>query len=236
MVTRYTTILFDADGTLLDFSMAEKKALQATFAAHQFPLNAAIEASYKQINDQLWHDFEQGRIAKQDILKRRFTELFALYNIDYDGFAFNNEYLENVGHGYDTIDGATEICQALAPHCRLYFATNGNVKTQLARIAGSGLGQYMQDTFVSEAAGEPKPSPVFFDYCFAHIPDLDKEKTIIVGDSLFSDIKGGHDAGIATCWFHPKQKPCTTGDIVPDYTIQRLDELQAIILPEYSLP
>lgn len=230
MTPKYDTILFDADGTLLDFAKAEEMALQKAFAAHQFPLDAAIRARYQQINNQLWSDFEQGLIEKSEILRQRFTRLFVELGIEYDGFAFNQEFLRNVGQGFFTVDGAEAICQALAPHCRLYFATNGNVATQLNRIAGSGLGRYFLDTFVSEAAGAPKPSPVFFAYCFAHIPDLEKAKTIIIGDSLFSDIKGGHDAGIATCWFNPQKKELT-GSLKPDYQVQTLDAIRQIIFP-----
>lgn len=228
MTPNYTTILFDADGTLLDFHKTEEMALQKTFAQHQILLTEAMATRYQQINNQLWSDFEQGLIEKQQILKQRFSLLFAEFGIHCDGVAFNQKYLINVGNGFYTIDGAKAICEALYPHCNLYFATNGNAATQLNRIAGSGLQPYFQDIFVSETAGEPKPSPVFFDYCFSHIKGLDKRKTIIVGDSLFSDIKGGHDAGIATCWFNPQKKPLN-GNLVPDYQIQKLHDLLQII-------
>lgn len=228
MTPKYNTILFDADGTLLDFAKAEEAALQKTFADHQFPLDQTIRSRYQQINNQLWSDFEQGLIEKQQILRQRFTLLFSEFHIAYDGFAFNQEYLTNVSNGFFTIDGAEQICQLLAPHCRLYFATNGNVNTQRNRIAGSGLQQYFSGTFVSEAAGQPKPSPIFFEYCFSQIADFDKTKTIIVGDSLFSDIQGGHNAGISTCWYNPQNKPCNS-EIIPDYEIHTLNELEQII-------
>lgn len=114
MTPKYDTILFDADGTLLDFARSEEMALQKTFAAHHFPLDDAIKARYQQINNKLWSDFEQGLIEKGQILRQRFARLFAELGIDYDGFTFNNEFLSNVSQGFYTIDGAEQICQALA--------------------------------------------------------------------------------------------------------------------------
>ena len=228
-MAKYEIILFDADGTLLDFVQTEKKALQKTFAEHNFPLTPEIEQRYGVINKQLWSDFEKGLIPKAEITNQRFTRLFAEIGIDYDGRLFNDEYLSNLSYGYFTIPGAAEICAALAPHCRLYFATNGIAKTQFQRIAGSGLEPYFQATFVSENAGEPKPSPIFFDYCFKQITDFDPAKTIIIGDSLHSDIKGGMQAVIAACWYNPDNLECSN-DIKPDYIIHDLAELKEIIL------
>lgn len=228
-MAQYEIILFDADGTLLDFEQTEKMALKRTFDEHNFLLTPEIEQRYGIINKQLWNDFEDGLIPKEEITNQRFTRLFAEIGIDYDGRLFNDEYLNNLSYGYYTIPGAQEICEALAPHCQLYFATNGIANTQFRRIEGSGLKPYFQNTFVSENAGEPKPSLVFFDYCFQQIPNFDKDKTLIIGDSLYSDIKGGIQAGIATCWYNPDHKEIKN-DIKPDYQISKLSELIPIIL------
>ena len=228
MFPKYPIILFDADGTLLDFAKTEDFALQKTFSNHNIVLTSAIKDRYKQINAQLWSDFEQGYIEKAQLLQQRFTKLFSEFQISYDGSIFNEEYLNNIGNGFYTIDGAERVCRMISPYCSLYFATNGNVSTQLKRIAGSGLGKYFLNIFVSEMAGEPKPSPVFFEYCFSHIPNFQKDKTLIVGDSLFSDVYGGHSAGISTCWFNP-QKQARFNDIHPDYEIHSLEELLPIL-------
>lgn len=235
MKPRYTTVIFDADATLLDFDQCEQSALTEAFATKNIPLTDEMRNTYVHINKRLWSEFEQGFIEKQDILRSRFTELFAIYGITENGAAFNDIYQACLGHGYFQMDGAREICETLYPHCRLYIATNGNVRTQMSRIHGSGLESFFREIFVSEAAGEPKPSPVFFNYAFSRIPDLDKEKTIIIGDSLYSDIKGGHDAGIHTCWINPSGEAAFPGSVKPDYEIRHLSELKAIILGEETL-
>lgn len=228
----FDTVIFDADATLLDFDQCEQAALTEAFAQKNIPLTDAMRADYVRINKRLWSEFEQELIEKSDILRLRFTELFALYGISEDGPSFNTLYQDCLGHGYFMMDGAEEILEALKPHCRLYIATNGNVRTQMSRIKGSGLDRYFQEIFVSEAAGAPKPSPVFFDYAFSHIPNLNKSTAIIIGDSLYSDMKGGHDAGIHTCWINPEGTPRFPNSVTPDYEIRHLRELRSIIFGE----
>ena len=229
MSLRYDTILFDIDDTLLDFKKAEKSALKKVFLDHSYPFNDDIERRYNEINKSLWRDFEKGIIEKNIITKTRFQKLFDEIGITADGENFNTLYLAALSEGHDLMNGAIEICEALSKFCRLYFVTNGISKTQHKRIDASGLRPYFLDTFVSEDTGYQKPMKEYFDYVFDRIPDLNLERTLIVGDSLSSDIKGGIQSCIDNCWYNPNSLENTYDDINPTYEIKELNELFSII-------
>ena len=110
----------------------------------------------------------------------------------------------------------------------LYLVSNGNLKVQEGRLKSANISHYFRDIFISEKIGADKPSRVFFERCFAAIPDFDRSRSIIVGDSLTSDILGGINAGIRTCWFNPNDKP-SDPLIVPDYMIRDLRALPLLI-------
>lgn len=68
----------------------------------------------------------------------------------------------------------------------------------------------------------------FFNAVFSRIPDFDKNGTIIVGDSLSSDIKGGKNAGITTVWIN-RQKSTAPEALIPDFEINSVSELLKIL-------
>ena len=106
--------------------------------------------------------------------------------------------------------------------------TNGVSSTQRKKLRLSGLDQLFDDIFVSEEMGVPKPQLSYFEKCFEQIEDFQKEKTLIVGDSLSSDMQGGNNAGIACCWYNPYKSENDTG-LKIDYEIQNLWEVEEII-------
>lgn len=130
-----------------------------------------------------------------------------------------------LGEGHELIEGAQEVLDWLFPRYDLYVVTNGVEATQRNRLKLSGLDRFMKDIFVSEAVGYQKPQTEFFDYCFQRIPDFQREKTMIIGDSLTSDIQGGNNAGIAACWFNPAGKHNIPGLRI-DREIRNLRELK----------
>lgn len=221
---KYKYLLFDVDGTLLDFDKAEQYALEYTFRHYDISLTYEINQRYEEINKKLWKDFENGLIDKKTVVYSRFVLLFKEFNIPVDGIAFEDDYQKALGQGYFVLPHTIEVLSALYQKYPLYVVTNGVSQTQYSRLEGTDIKKYFQNIFVSEDIGHQKPSKEYFDYCFKNIDKIDLSKTLIIGDSLSSDIQGGINAGIDTCWFNPNHldKP----EAMPiNYEIHDLREL-----------
>ncbi|MDK8179953.1 YjjG family noncanonical pyrimidine nucleotidase [Paenibacillus sp. UMB4589-SE434] len=225
---KYKTLLFDVDDTLLDFGAAEKLALEMLFKGEQALLTPEIEANYKKINHALWKSFEEGKLDRDEVVNTRFSILFKQYGKDVDGTVLENNYRTYLEQGHQLVNGAFDLIMDLHQKYDLYIVSNGVSKTQYKRLRDSGLYPMFKDIFVSEDTGFQKPMKEYFDYVFARIPNFAAEQTLIVGDSLSADIKGGHLAGIDTCWFNPEMIP-NHSDIIATYQIQKLVELYPIL-------
>lgn len=227
-MSKYQTLLFDVDDTLLDFSAAEDEALHRLFAENGLDLTDEVEKHYREINGALWSAFERGEISREEIVNTRFELLFKEYGKQVDGKQLGERYQHFLAENHDFIDGAYNLIQGLANQYDLYIVTNGVTATQYKRLKDSGLYPFFKEVFVSEDTGYQKPMKEYFDYVFEHISTFDQNSTLIIGDSLSSDIQGGLNAGIDTCWFNPQHKVNKTS-VQPKYEIARLEYLQAIL-------
>lgn len=225
---KYIHLLFDADGTLFDFKRTETRALDQTFRKYGIQPTKEIFQQYNDINHALWSDFEQGFIDKETVITTRFRLLFIDLDLSIDPIAFEADYQPALGKGAYLINGALTLCQKLKKNYKLYIVTNGVSSTQYSRLKASGLDRLMNGIFVSEDIGTQKPNKDFFDYVAARIPDCKSRTTLIIGDSLSSDIQGGINANIDTCWYNPEKLP-NEQDITPTYEIENLNALLSIL-------
>lgn len=232
-MTAYQTLLFDVDDTLLDFGAAEDLALRLLFEEQGFQLTKEIEAHYKQMNQGMWRSFEAGEMSRDELVNSRFSLLFKEYGKEVDGPLMEKHYRKFLEEGHQLVAGAFELIANLKDDYELYIVTNGVSTTQDKRLKDSGLHPFFKDIFVSEATGFQKPMPEYFDYVFKRIPGFSLEKSIIIGDSLSSDIKGGELAGLDTCWFNPFFLPNET-DCKPTYEIKSLEALYGILATQKS--
>jgi 2-haloacid dehalogenase len=208
---KYKWLLFDADGTLFDYDRAEATALERTFGQMGLGFDPGYAEAYRRINGNIWLAFEQGQISQQKLRTRRFELLFDAVGIECDPLRFSTDYLRNLAEGSQLMEGAEEIVKALYGQVGLLILTNGLTDVQRPRLARSLIGTYFAGMVISEEVGAAKPDGRIFDAAFQRMNNPKKQEVLMVGDSLSSDIKGGSDYGIDTCWFNPKRKPCDLG-------------------------
>jgi len=220
-------LFLDLDDTILDFKLAEYKALQGTLREFGVEPTDPVCSRYSQINQLHWEALERGEMTRPQVMVGRFQMLFEELGVQGDATACSRRYMENLGEGHDFLPGALEAVERLSRKYKLYAATNGTKTVQTKRIEQAGLRKYFQNIFISQDIGIEKPAKEFFDACFARIPGFDPKKAMIVGDSLTSDIQGGINSGMLTCWVNPKHKISTT--VQPDYQIEALTQLEALL-------
>ena len=221
-------LFIDLDDTILDFHKAERNALKNTLQHFGLEPTEETIALYLQINQAHWRLLEQGKITRKQVNEGRFTELFRQFDKTVDGPICAAYYLSQLALTHDYLPDAEAAVQRLSKKYRLFIASNGNTAVQTPRLANSGLNAYIEKAFISETLGANKPSKAFFDLCIAQIPDFDPDKAIMVGDSLTSDIQGGINAGLRTCWFNPSGNANTTA-IQPDHEIASFEQLEALL-------
>ncbi len=228
---RYDIILFDADGTLLDFHRSESEAIKQAMAKHGIEPTEENVMLYSGINDSLWKRLERKEIEKSVLLYHRFELLFEALGVVGDAKQMAEDYISALSTKGYLLDGAEEMCASLFGKVRMYIVTNGVERVQRGRYARCGIDRYFDDVFISDCIGVEKPDVKFFDYAAEHIEGFDKKRTLIVGDSLTSDMRGGINFGIATCWYNPQSKPCPNGTALT-YIARDFDDVIKYIMGE----
>ena len=224
---KYKWLMFDADGTLFDYYKAEENALRLTFEQLGYPFAVDHISTYRHINEKIWLEFEQGKIDQVTLRTRRFELLMKAINIQADAQEFSARYLVNLSNRTDLIAGAEELVRRLVAKCNLAIITNGLADVQRPRFKQSTIHEYFDAIIISEEVGSAKPKPQIFDVAFAQMDHPAKDQVLIIGDSLTSDIQGGVNYGIDTCWFNPDGN--TNGHLPCTYEIAKLSELPPLL-------
>lgn len=221
---KYNILLFDIDDTLLDFNKNESVALKKLFNFYNVSEIDNLHETYQSINKTLWRNYEAGDISIEQVLNSRFKHTMRMFDKEVDGYEWEKRYREYLGEGYIPIENAKLVCKTLSKTHRLFAVTNGVRETQIKRLKKAEMLDFFEDIFDSESIGYQKPSRMFFEYVQKHISDFTKKESLIIGDSLSSDIKGGIDFGIDTCHYNPKNKYDLKG-IESLYTVSNLLEV-----------
>ncbi len=234
-MAKYYCILFDADNTLLNFDAAENKALAETLVNYGIEPDAETVQTYREINTELWKQLEKGQIRREKLMNERFTRFLKAINAAGNGAEMNRFYLEQLSTHPDLLNSnVLDVMRELSEVATLAVVTNGFDRVQSRRVQESGLANYLEDVFVSEKLDSEKPNRKIFDAALRSLGVENREHVLMVGDSLSSDIQGGVNAGLDTCWFNPNRAE-NPGKVCPTYEISNLEELYALVMEPEEL-
>lgn len=234
----YYGLLFDVDGTLLNFEASEEGALRDTLAHFSLPDTEETIAAYRSINNSLWAALEQGKLRQEKLVVQRFEKLMTAIGAQekrVNPARMNEYYLAQLAQRADTFEGVEEALNELAEVATLAVVSNGVEKVQMGRLERSGLERYFDGVFISGRVGAPKPSRKIFDAALNALGIENRKKVLMVGDSLKADIAGGINAGVDTCWCNFRDLPLPEGAPRPKYIIRSLEELLPIVMEEEEL-
>lgn len=226
---QYNWLLFDADNTLFDFDRSAEQAFAQALEIMKIGHQPDYFKLYKEISDSCWRKFEDGLMTADELRRERFHLFFLEIQAQYDPLEANACYLKELANQALLLDGARSLLERLRRHnFRMSIITNGLKEVQRPRLAKAALDQYFDVIVVSDEIGHSKPDEAFFEYTFQQLGRPDKERMLVIGDNLNSDIRGGQNFGLKTCWFNPLQQKNTT-DVQPNYEIQHLRELEPLL-------
>lgn len=226
---KYEIILFDADDTLFDFKKSEREAFKNTILEFNIEYDENYHLKiYQTINTAIWKDFEEGHITQEKLKVERFRRLSDSLNVNFDENKFAKAYMKHLSNASFLFEDSLELVESLHENYRLAIVSNGLKEVQNKRIKQSTISKYFEEIVVSEEVKVSKPDPKIFEYALKNIKHTDKSKVLIVGDSLTSDIQGGINFGIDTCWYNPKKNENKIG-IIPTYEISNFIELKHIL-------
>ena len=202
---KYKTLFFDLDNTILDFTATEKKAIKGLLAKHGLGGTDEQAAAYSKVNQMYWEMYERKEIVKDEILWGRFKTFLENEKIDFDYRILADDYFNFLSVGHDLVENSMEVLE----RCKkagyvLCATTNGIIRTQTRRIKLAGHDKIFDYIVISEEIGFQKPTVEYFECAMEKSNQSDKSKILIIGDSQSSDILGGINSGIDTCWFNPK--------------------------------
>ena len=224
----YPYLLLDADNTLFNFDRANREAFHAVCTSFAIPESDETFALYERCNNEMWAAFDRGECTKEFLVVQRFRNFLAAMGLDRDPEGCNALHLQTLSRCAFMLPYAEEVCRTLSRDHKLYLVTNAVASVQRSRLSACPFGDVFTAAFISEEAGAAKPHKAYYDYVRRQVPEITPENTLVIGDSLSTDIQGANNAGLPCCWFNPSKKAAPE-NLRIDHTITDLRQLLDIV-------
>lgn len=226
---KYEVLLFDADETLFDFKKSEKQAFENSIIEFNIDYKEDYHLKiYEEINTKIWLEFENGLITQEKLKVERFKRLSKEIDTPFDELEFSKAYIKHLANASFLYEDSLKVIKELSKNHKLAIITNGLKDVQSKRIGQSAIANYFDSIVISEEVKVSKPNPEIFEIALKSLNYMDKTKVLMIGDSLTSDIKGGINFGVDTCWTNFSKTKNSTS-ILPTYEVSNLINLLELL-------
>lgn len=225
----YRYLLADNDNTLMDFDLAERRALTETFEWLGLPADEAVCSLYHDINDALWKALERGEITQAALKTERFARLLTrLGRTDLAPADVAERYAARLSTHAELLPGALALLEALHGRMKIALISNGVSAIQRGRLGRSPILPLLDAVIISEEVGVRKPDPRMIDIALDVLSCADRREAVLLGDSLTADIPAAVAAGIDSVYLNLLGQASD----LPTYTVTSLDEARLLLTRE----
>jgi len=221
---KYQWILFDADETLFHFD--DFQGLQLMFSRYDIDFTNDDYIKYQSINKPLWVEYQNGTISAKQLQHNRFQSWAEKLQVSTQ--TLHNNFVTAMADICSPLPGAKELLSSLHGKVKMGIVTNGFTALQEIRLQRTGFSEYFSSLTISEQVGIAKPDKGIFEHALNAMGQPEKRQVLMVGDNPHSDILGGLNAGIDTCWLNSNGQT-QPEDITPHYQVSSLAELQCLL-------
>ncbi|MCL1078514.1 dUMP phosphatase [Parashewanella spongiae] len=222
---KYKWVLFDADDTLFDFDAFA--GLTVLFSQYQYVFTKQDYQAYQALNKSLWLKYQDNLIDAQTLQIERFKPWEAQFGVS--AAKFNAGFLLAMAEVCRPLSGAIELLQYLKNNgTKVGIVTNGFTALQQLRLDKTGINEFVDLLVISEQVGFAKPDRRVFEYTIDKMDDAAFTSVLMVGDNLNTDVQGGFNAGIDTCWYNAKCETNTT-NLIPTIEVKSHQQLLALL-------
>lgn len=235
---KYQVVIFDLDDTLIDNLENVKYAFKMLCDKLGTAYSEDLFQKWYLFDKDFWVQYSKNRldipISKEDsnfvsyVQSMRYQMFFHIA-IE-EALKLNPLFLNALKENVIPVKNACKVLNYLNDDYVLVVATNGPREAARDKLAKINCFDFIKYIFNADMTKNcvTKPSKEFFQELFDYIDFHDKEHILIVGDSLYSDILGGINAGIDTCWFNKNEEELSV-DYEPTYVINDLLELKRVL-------
>lgn len=224
----YKNLFFDLDDTLWAFSENARDAFMEVYETFQlgryFRSFDHFYSLYSERNVQLWTQYGDGKITKEQLNRERFLHPLRQVGEDNPALAeaYSARFFQIIPTKAKLMPHAKEVLEYLSARYRLYILSNGFRELQSRKMQSAGIDSFFSRIVLSEDLLVNKPHAALFHFALSSTQSELKE-SLMIGDSWDADIVGAHGVGMHQVFYNVSGR--TDFPFQPTYIIRDLKEL-----------